>query len=68
MIVVTSFRIELKGRVLRRRLRNDVDNPADGVGSVFCGRCAANDFNALNIFRTYAHRFVATAHVLGYVT
>ena len=59
------FGIELQARILGGFAGNNVDDAADGVGSVFGGRRAADDLDALHVFRSQALQLVAGAGILG---
>ena len=63
----SAFKIQTQTCALRRRLRDDVDDAADGVGAVLRARRAADDLDALDVLRAEPLQLVARARILGEV-
>ena len=62
--MVASLDVQLHRGVLHALLRDDVDDAADRVRAVLRARRAADDLDALDVFRADAQEFVAVAVVL----
>ena len=58
------FDIELKPRLFRRLARDDVDDTADGIGTVLRTRSPLDNLNAFDIFCAKTHDLVRRAGIL----
>ena len=47
-----SFQIKTKPRLFTRFIRNDINDPADGIGPILGTGCTLNNFDMVYIFRS----------------
>ena len=66
--VIPSFRIKLQARFVLRRLRNDVDHAADGIGTVLGARRTADNFDTVDIFRPHPQKLISVAGILRHIS